>query len=254
MGGNELTSSDYWNEIWAKRKARRIPRCHYYYGENGIFIHAIKKQYPNIIGKRVLEIGGAGSHFLLALAKWCDVDATAIDYSAVGLRKTQEIFSVNDCNVHTVFADFITWNADDTKFDVVVHWGVLEHFNDPKIILKKCQQLLTPGGIVIFSMPNMVAYGARFWKKWAPQNWSRHIYHSDSIIEDACNSSGLKLISRFYWGIPMFRATRWEKNGILQLFVTGMQVGCNVLGILLPIYNNGSSKWAAQRGFLAKNR
>ena len=108
MSGNELTSSDYWDEIWAKRKVRSRSRYHFFFGENGIFLRTMRRHYPDIVGKRVLEIGGAGSEFLLALAKWCDIDATAIDYSAVGLRKTQEIFNMNNCNVHIILDDFLT--------------------------------------------------------------------------------------------------------------------------------------------------
>ncbi|GAB2983572.1 class I SAM-dependent methyltransferase [Mucilaginibacter puniceus] len=46
----------------------------------------------------------------------------------------------------------------DRKFDVIFFNDVLEHVPDPDWALRKCHQLLNPGGVIVASLPNMRFY------------------------------------------------------------------------------------------------
>src|SRR5207249_2403070 len=107
----------------------------------------------------VVELGGAGSYFLLALAKWERARATAVDYSPPGSALTREIFAANHEAVRTICEDIFEWQPAE-KFDAVLHFGLIEHFADPEPLLRKSAELLKDGGQLVFTMPNMQAWGA----------------------------------------------------------------------------------------------
>ena len=71
-----------------------------------------------------------------------------VDYSSIGLEKTKRVYAKNDCSIKTIQADFFDWNPGKEKFDLIVHWGVLEHFQDPHAILKLCSEWVKPGGLL----------------------------------------------------------------------------------------------------------
>ncbi len=245
-----LTTPEYWDDEWTRISVGRISRLHYFYGKNGIFLRTLRRQVPGLRARSILEVGGARSRFLLALARFEGARVTALDYSAVGIRQTTELFAENDCAVEAVHADFLTWDPGDARYDLVVHWGVLEHFPDPAPMLARCAALLAPGGRVVFTMPNLESIGARWWRRWSPENFSKHILHTDEQIDAAAAAAGLRVVNRFHWGPPLFRITAWEQNGVPQLFLTSAQAAALAVDGLVPCWHRGHRAVSSHRGFV----
>jgi 2-polyprenyl-3-methyl-5-hydroxy-6-metoxy-1,4-benzoquinol methylase len=249
-----LTDRRFWDDLWERVPVGRVSRHHYLFGKNGALLRAMRRHHKDLEGRSIVELGGAGSKSLLALAKWCNAEVTAVDYSPIGLQRTEELFAQNGCRVALVLADFLTWKDGAERFDIAVHWGVLEHFGEPRPVLATCRELVRPGGTVIFGMPNMAAWGAYFWKTWAPRNWATHLFLSDRVVEEACSASGLELVATFHWGPPLLRVCRWEKKGLLQMLVTAAHVAVILFGMVVPIYHLGHGKLSMFRGFVARKR
>lgn len=251
MNQNALTDEQYWDERWEQwNKISHVACWDKMWGPRGSFLKIMKGYVGNLEGLKVLELGGAGSYHGLALAQWGRSDVTLLDYSAVGLAKTKEVYEKNHCSVTTIQANFFNWKPQGEKYDIVVHWGVLEHFQDPGSVLKLCVDWVKPGGKIIFTMPNMEAWGSVLWKKWSPKDWLRHIYHSDQAIEKASKRAGLKVEDIFYWGAPLIQITAWEKRGPLQAIVRIVQRSFSLLGKLIPIYHHGAKRISMHRGFV----
>jgi len=243
-----LTDQVFWNDKWNNLKVEIIPEGHYYFGRRGLFMRMIEREVGTLKGKLVIEIGGAGSYRLLALAKWGGAVVTALDYSEVGMSKTQQIFDINGCEVKTIVSDFFEWEPD-RHYDIVVHWGVLEHFTDPLPFLARCSKLLSFSSKMVFSMPNMSAWGAYFWKKWSSADYSRHIYHSYEEIKTACAKTDLEIKHAFYFDFPLLQITKWEKAGLGPLLVSVGQHGLNLLWKSIPIGQLGCKYISSNRGF-----
>ena len=47
------------------------------------------------------------------------------------------------------------------SFDVVTLWDVIEHTPDPRAVLERCRELLTPGGLLIVNYPDIGSWIAR---------------------------------------------------------------------------------------------
>ena len=108
--------------------------------------------------KRVLEIGaGPGSitkH--LTHTNQCDVTALEIDPAAIEILKPHcskvVIANLND-------AEWTSHFASAPLFDVVVAADVLEHVQDPSLVIKQMKHLLAPEGSIILSLPH-IGYSA----------------------------------------------------------------------------------------------
>ena len=248
------TSPDFWNDRWNSSHIMVIEKGDTYWGSNGVFLRVMKRHLGDINSSRIIEFGGANSLFLLALTKWENADVSAVDYSETGVEKLRSLFEANNCSINAVCADMFAWNPGENGYDLVLHWGLLEHFTDPVPVLRVCQSALAPAGKVVFSMPNMEAWGSTLWRRWSPENWALHIYHSDNVVENACASAGLQLIKKFYWGRPMLQRTLWERTGFLPKTVSIIQRSINLVNKIVPIYQYGSRWMSMERGFVAQHR
>ncbi len=254
-GREDLTTRDFWDCAWRRFDAELLSEKHYYYGRNGLFLRSLRHGFSNFDKQRVIELGGAGSKCLLALAKFCGAEVTSIDYSPVGADKTRKLFEVNRCAVSVIEEDFLAWIPVGEPFDVVVHWGLLEHFRDPQVVLRLCAELLRPGGTLIFTMPNLAAYGAVLWRRWSPNDWSMHVYHSDEAIATACVNVGLRMARVYHWGRPLLQVSApWEKSGVFPSLVAYVQRALTAIDALVPIYDRGFRRISAQRCFVAEKR
>jgi len=239
-------------ELQQKCQTTVIEERDTYWGRNGIFIRFMKRHVGELRNKRVIEFGGANSLFLLALAKWEDAVVSSVDYSETGTEKLESLFEANNCSVNAVCADMFAWDPDNKAYNIVVHWGLLEHFTDPIPVLQVCRRALAADGKVVFTMPNMEAWGAALWRRWSPEDWKLHIYHTDKTVEEACKSSDLQLVKKFFWGRPMIQRTFWEQTGLLPKTMTVVQRSINLVNKVVPFYQYGSRQLSMERGFVAE--
>ena len=246
-----LTEPAFWDRRWESwHGSKVITKRDRVWGSEGAFMTVLRQHVGSVNGLSVIELGGAASYYLLSLAKWAAATVTAVDYSPVGLSRTEEVFSRNGMAVETVLADFFSWRSD-RRYDLVLHLGLLEHFLHPEMVLNLTASLLKPGGKTFFTMPNMQAFAACFWRRFAPVDWSKHTYHSDEVIRTACDSAGLRLERSFYWGSPLLQITKWETPGIVPISLTFLQRCFGLLNKMVPYYHLGIRPISSLRGFVA---
>ena len=154
------------------------------------------------------------SHRLLALARFRGVAPTVVDYSPLGLDKTRKFFALHGIAVNCILADVYDISG---CYDLVIHWGVLEHQTEVGPFINQCSRLAKHQ--MIFSMPNMLALGANAWKRYSPNNWSYHILHSDAVVCSACAACGFNCKPRFF-GSPFFCMTPIENANTTTAFLS----------------------------------
>ncbi len=202
---------------------------------------------------KVVELGGAASKFLVDLALHAGARVTAVDYSETGVRQTEQLFRARGVDGEAVMADMFNWHGRDNEFDVAVHWGLLEHFESPDAVLSVTASVLKPGGVAVFSMPNLEAYGARIWKYVSPDNFSKHIFHTDADVARACAAAGLELTSTFHCGLPLIRMAPAEHRGIVSVGADVVHAAACLLGTLRPgLFTGGLRHISNTRGFVAR--
>lgn len=149
-----------------------------YIQEEELFRNIFQKRV-NIVTKllkpgKVLEVG-CSTGLLLSLLQSEGWEVCGIEPS----RKAAEVAIKRGIN--TVLGTFETIKFVEKfveKFDLIIFNHVLEHVENPKFFLKKCQDILNPNGTLLISLPNFNSVSARIQKK----NWplllpSEHLWH-----------------------------------------------------------------------------
>jgi len=98
--------------------------------------------------KRIFDIG-YGSGFFLALARSRGWVPDGIDTSTKNLELSRKKFKLA-----LRAGDFEREVPEDPVFDVVSLWDVIEHFSDPRAVLRKITRILVPGGLLLMAVPN----------------------------------------------------------------------------------------------------
>jgi 2-polyprenyl-3-methyl-5-hydroxy-6-metoxy-1,4-benzoquinol methylase len=249
----ELTSTEYWNQWWSSEQPLDdpIPAKECQFGSDGYFLRAIERNIGPIHGKSVVELGGCMSNRLLAMVKWRDVKATIVDYSPIGIERSRRFMAHNGCASEFLCCDFFAPELDGRKFDVVTHWGVLEHQIDPLPLIRRCVELTRRGGYVVFSMPQLRGPGAWLWKHWSPNSWARHIFHTDDAIITGFLQSGASC-NRLFFGPLFIQIEPCETPGWLPAAASFAQFWINQFGRLKCIpFDRGLPFLSENRAFVA---
>lgn len=101
-----------------------------------------------VIGQasRILEVG-CGSGFLAELLAGQGHEYIAVEPSGIFMDDIRR----RGFEVHASQEDFA--ESDESGVDLVVHFFVLEHVNDPVSFLRSQLRLLRPGGSILFQVP-----------------------------------------------------------------------------------------------------
>lgn len=103
------------------------------------------------VGSKVLELGFGDGVTFRNLSGYCDL--TVVDGSSLIVeeaRKVAQEIGSKSRIYESYFEDFEV----DEKYDVVFASHVLEHVNDPQVIMHRMRSWLKPDGIAIIIVPN----------------------------------------------------------------------------------------------------
>jgi cyclopropane fatty-acyl-phospholipid synthase-like methyltransferase len=160
----------YWSSIWA---AEQVPEP--FNPRRRSFSQYVKQRYHQFFveklsglqprGKAFLEIGCARSAWLPYFAQEFGFNVYGLDYSELGCQQARQVLSDAGIPGEIVCADFFSPPPTlQERFDVVVSFGVVEHFTDTTACLAAFTRFLKPGGLVLTLIPNMVS-GVGFFQK-----------------------------------------------------------------------------------------
>jgi SAM-dependent methyltransferase len=135
-------------------------------------IHIIRKSTRNKGYFSVLEIGSGSGYFISFLQEvFPGAKITGIEYDPRLISSIKSKISS---------ATIINENAEEfdlgeKMFDVIVSLQVVEHLYKPESMLCRVKKHLAPGGVFIFTTPNLTGCGARLMK----DEW--HGYRDDHV-------------------------------------------------------------------------
>jgi SAM-dependent methyltransferase len=114
------------------------------------FFAYLERQVGDLRGKDVLELG-CGRGTLLKRIRGHGARVVGLDPADshdLGLEREGE----------AIIQDWFPSQQLRGRFDVVIHYGVLEHIEDPVSFLRQHEQVLGRDGVVVFSVPNREPY------------------------------------------------------------------------------------------------
>ena len=121
-----------------------------------------------------LEIGGSPGQYLAYLHRTHGFHVNCLDYSPIGCQKTEENFALLSIKGEVYEADLFSENTNIPNFDIVYSLGLIEHFSDLNLVVKKHLSFLKPGGMLIIGAPNFLGINHFFLKRLAPELLAKH--------------------------------------------------------------------------------
>ncbi|MGB3113184.1 MAG: class I SAM-dependent methyltransferase [Candidatus Omnitrophota bacterium] len=133
-----IPAIDYRRDVLARNKYRQIGE---YFSRPG----------------KVLDIG-CGLGEVLSVFKENGWDCTGIEFNRFAAKYAEDKFELNIINKSIFDID----ESSENNYDLIMLWGVLEHFYDPKEVLRKVNKLLAPGGLLLLEVPSADSVLVRF--------------------------------------------------------------------------------------------
>jgi 2-polyprenyl-3-methyl-5-hydroxy-6-metoxy-1,4-benzoquinol methylase len=185
-GAVDKAGQQYWNDLWAgsEMPAAVDPA-------DRALHNWINRRYHRLFQRlfagadtsrmRLLEIGCGKSAWLPYFAREFGFSVGGLDYSPVGCHMARDILEANGVRADVVCADlFAPPSGMVGQFDVVVSFGVVEHFEDTAGCLAALARLLKPGGMLITTIPNLVG-----WIGSVQKRINRPVYDIHQLIDPA---------------------------------------------------------------------
>lgn len=200
------------------------------------FLATLRALEPYVTAKlNFLEVGFAPGKILAWAALKRGANVSGVDYSESGCLTARRYFERAK-----VSADIRCENVFDTSlnadtFDVVFSRGVIEHFDEPRLIVKKHVELTKKHGLIIILIPNYSGIWRRIQGKIDPKNLSIHNTDimSPGALEALFDMDSCSIEKSGYLG-PL-SLSHLSMNRILPSFVANnLTRAVELLSTLLP--------------------
>lgn len=150
--------------------------------------------------RKLLEIGCARSAWLPYFAKEFGFKVSGIDYSDTGCSQSKHLLLRENIDGEVVCGDFFSPPEFMIEaFDVVISFGVAEHFPDTVECIRAFARFLKPRGCLFTNVPNLVGFNG-----WVQRIVNRpvfdvHIPLEKEALVHAHEVNGLDIMSCDYF-------------------------------------------------------
>ena len=239
---NNLTDRAFWKSFWESRKNLIFQlKPDYVFGdilakliaENGI--------------KNAIELGGFPGYYSIYLKKYQNLDTTLFDYYVHdGLVK--ELLAVNglqDGDISIIEADLFSYKPEKL-YDMVLSFGLIEHFSDTASIIETHLQFLKPGGVLFITLPNFTGVNGWVQRKFDIENYNKHYIDcmNPRFLADTCKKLGLKNVESYYHGkFTVWLENKSEQSSFAKGIVKAMWVAGKVFTKIIPVESKALSPY-----------
>ncbi len=243
---SDKAGRNHWNTVW--RSTQRLPSPvdpasfglqHYLDRQfHNCFIDILSRAKEQI-GRpmNLLEIGCAASRWLPYFAREFGFSVTGLDYSESGCEIARQVLSKAGVQGSIICSDLFTPPSEMlASFDVLVSFGVAEHFGDTATCLKAFGDFLRPSGIMITIVPNMVGLVGCLQKLLDSRVFAIHVPLDAPALRAAHESAGLSVQSCWYSGFAqlgcVFFDSLGQKSILFRMLHIARAVNSRALGLL----------------------
>ncbi len=155
----DKAGTPYWDDNWSTVDFPK-PFDHTNQSLDNHYNLELHKYFQKVLGNKkgfsVLEIGCANSTWPVYFHQYFDAEVYGLDYSEVGCEKSRALLEHHKIPCEIYCADLFSPPSELLgKFDLVVSFGVVEHFENTADCLKSCAAFVKPGGHLLTLIPNI---------------------------------------------------------------------------------------------------
>ncbi|SRR6266480_1786539 len=168
--GNRKTTVEHWDAAWQAGIRLRLPSG-LEIGTRNIMWLLRKYVRP---GMQVLEIGFAPGKMLSWTGAVLGAQVSGLDYSEIGIAAARRLFEHIGLKGDLRYEDMFDTTFKSGSFDLVCSFGLIEHFDDPREIVRRHAVLAKPGGVVLITVPNYGGIYGRIQRYFDPESLDIH--------------------------------------------------------------------------------
>lgn len=228
----EITTRQYWEETCAEGIRMRLPSS--LLVDTGNLGRLLRRGVRP--GADVLEIGCAPGKTLAWAARRLGARVAGVDYSRPGTALAGRLFGALGIEADLRCEDVFETTFPPGRFDVVYSVGVIEHFADPRQIVRKHVTLLKPGGTALIAVPNFGGLYGRL-QRWASPAMLR-LHNLDIMNAPALEALAPADLSGQVSARPFGRMSLWlvslAKRWPARLALAA-QCAVNAAGLIQPL-------------------
>ncbi|MEK7357014.1 MAG: class I SAM-dependent methyltransferase, partial [Bdellovibrionota bacterium] len=147
----ELTETQFWEDYW---KGCQLPsEVNPGIGFDRCFAKALTHHLKGVTGE-VFEVGCAPGKWLAFMAKTFNMQPSGIEYSKAGIEATRKNLDLLGLPAESLMTGDFFAAEPQPRFDVVMSFGFIEHFDDPDAVVARHAAWLKPGGRLVLGVPN----------------------------------------------------------------------------------------------------
>jgi SAM-dependent methyltransferase len=182
-----------------RKQGRHLPDV-----ENRCSAYELDRIFRNIlpmgVGNILIEMGCGGSTWLPQFAGGYGYNVIGIDYSEEGCNKAQINLEKGGCNGLILCKDFLVGPTCEVanKADVVISFGVVEHFKRPAEILAHFMKFGKEDGYIVTYVPNFSGIMGWLLKRINPALYMTHQIYSLKDLESYHRASGMRIMHSSY--------------------------------------------------------
>jgi SAM-dependent methyltransferase len=213
-----LTDRTFWKAFWESRK-----NLIFYLKPNYVFGDILAKLIADKKIKNAIELGGFPGYYATYLKKYEHLDTTLFDYFIhEGLiNQLLEKNGLKPGDINIIEADLFEYKPAK-PYDMVLSFGLIEHFNDTKAIIETHLQFLKPGGVLFITLPNFKGVNGWIQRKFDKENYDKHNINSMDLqlLAKCCNDLGLTEVESYYHGkFTVWLENKSEQGALTKTFV-----------------------------------
>lgn len=190
----------FWDKQWTNERVPRPvdPRDNSARNSLRLAFHAyFSRHFDRFRGRadvELLEAGCARSIWLPYFSREFGFEVSGIDYSETGCQKSREILAAQNVAGRVLEENIFAPSPDLVgRFDVVVSFGLIEHFEDSAGAVRALAAYLKPGGTMITNIPNMRGTVGLVQRLFNRAVYDQHIPHTTATLAAAHEAAGLRI-------------------------------------------------------------
>lgn len=145
-----------WNKVWSDNGELNYANLRLF--KTADKIKKIVNAGADFNNKKILDIGCGNGATLLYLKKYYNIIGAGVDISQQAVNDLKN--NINDSNLSFFEGDHRNLSIfENNQFDIVLSFGVLEHFNEYGLALAEARRVLKQNGQLILIQPHLLSFG-----------------------------------------------------------------------------------------------
>jgi 2-polyprenyl-3-methyl-5-hydroxy-6-metoxy-1,4-benzoquinol methylase len=216
---DKLSSKEYWDDVLKKANLPLIVNKKQY--SPWLINTFIEEFINNNQYKTLLEVGSGSSAWLPFLSNEYKLKVSGLDYSEIGCKICEQNLKMLGVNFDEIICEDVFKWENGKKYDIIISFGVIEHFENPGEILKIIHRHLNVNGLIITIVPNLLGISGKLTRIFLPDVYLIHKIISKSYLKDLHETTGFKCLKNDYTGIFYPMIIPWSVKTTGFFFKTG---------------------------------